>query len=68
MKSGKAITHVMPSSWNEELKTAKDINNWLHYCHVDAPLIAVGTLINDSSYYEKSCENAGQNVMSMFKN
>ncbi|XP_050447608.1 ester hydrolase C11orf54 homolog [Cataglyphis hispanica] len=62
MKSGTALAHIIPSSWNDELKTAKDINNWLHYCHLEAPVIAVGTLINDSSYYEKSCENAGENA------
>ncbi|XP_050447609.1 ester hydrolase C11orf54 homolog isoform X1 [Cataglyphis hispanica] len=61
MKKGIARTHVMPYSWDNQLKTAKNINNWLHYSDLNAPLVAVGTLISDSSYYEKSCQRSGRN-------
>ncbi|KAL6420588.1 hypothetical protein ACFW04_014635 [Cataglyphis niger] len=61
MKSGRARTHVMPYFWNDQLNTGKDINNWLHYSDLNAPLVAVGSLISNSSYYEKSCQLSGKN-------
>ncbi|XP_050447606.1 ester hydrolase C11orf54 homolog [Cataglyphis hispanica] len=60
MKNGRARTHVMPYSWNHQLNTGEDINDWLHYSDLKAPLVAVGTFISNSSYYEKSCQSSGR--------
>ncbi|XP_050447502.1 ester hydrolase C11orf54 homolog, partial [Cataglyphis hispanica] len=58
MKNGVARTHVMPYSWNNHVETAEDINNWLRYSDLNAPLLAVGTLTSNYSYHVKSYENA----------
>ncbi|KMR04537.1 ester hydrolase c11orf54-like protein [Lasius niger] len=52
MKNGRAKHHVLPYSWNARLKAAADIHNWLHYFVLDAPLIAVGTLVSSSEFYK----------------
>ncbi|KAL6420589.1 hypothetical protein ACFW04_014636 [Cataglyphis niger] len=61
MKNGRARTHVMPYPLSDELKTAKQISDWLHYSDLNAPLVAVGTLINNSLYYEESCQRSNTN-------
>ncbi|XP_050447612.1 ester hydrolase C11orf54 homolog [Cataglyphis hispanica] len=68
MKNGIARTHVMPNSWDNQLKTAEDINNWLHYSDLNAPLLAVGTLISENLYYAAYSENTNKILMSKLKN
>ncbi|XP_072744735.1 ester hydrolase C11orf54 homolog [Anoplolepis gracilipes] len=61
MKKGRARHHLMPYWNNHQLKTAKNIHNWLRYFDIDAPLMAVGTFISNSSFYEQCCQRAGRN-------
>ncbi|CAL1674315.1 unnamed protein product [Lasius platythorax] len=56
MKNGRARHHVMPYLWNDQLTTAVNIHNWLHYCDLDAPLVAIGTLLSSSLCYKKFCQ------------
>lgn len=46
MKTGKAKQHVMPDFSKTPLKSDDDINNWLNFYTMSAPLIALGTLVN----------------------
>ncbi|XP_018336914.1 ester hydrolase C11orf54 homolog isoform X2 [Agrilus planipennis] len=44
LKEGKAKQHVMPAFSKTPLNSGKDIDNWLKFYNMSAPLIAVGTL------------------------
>ena len=46
MKEGKAKQHVMPDFSEIPLKTPEDLNNWLYFHDMSAPLIAVGTFVS----------------------
>ncbi|CAL1687359.1 unnamed protein product [Lasius platythorax] len=48
----------MPYSWNARLKTVADIRNWLCYFDLDAPLVAMGTLVSSSSIYTNICQDS----------
>lgn len=43
MKEGKAKQHVMADFSEKPLNSTKDLDNWLYYFDMSAPLIAVGT-------------------------
>ncbi|KAL6420593.1 hypothetical protein ACFW04_014640 [Cataglyphis niger] len=54
MKSGRARHHIMPYNWNNNLTNARRIHNWLHYCDLHAPLVAVGTLLSSNLVYKQA--------------
>ncbi|KAI4461183.1 hypothetical protein MML48_5g00014484 [Holotrichia oblita] len=45
LKEGKAKQHVMPDFSVTPLNSDEDLNKWLHFYNMSAPLIAVGTLV-----------------------
>lgn len=49
MQQGKAKQHVMPDFSKSALSTEEDLNNWLRFYEMSAPLIAVGTLATNES-------------------
>lgn len=63
MKSGRARHHIMPYNWNNNLTNARRIHNWLHYCDLDAPLVAVGTLLSSNLVYKDACEFSDLKIM-----
>lgn len=46
MKEGKAKQHVMPDFSTMPITNNADLNNWLHFYNMSAPLIAVGTFVS----------------------
>lgn len=46
VETGKAKLHVMPDFSCQPINTVKDLNNWLRFYEVDAPLICLGELIS----------------------
>lgn len=46
LKEGKARQHVMPDFSTTPLHTEDDVNSWLKFYNMSAPLIAVGTLVS----------------------
>lgn len=46
LKEGKARQHVMPDFSTTPLHTDDDVNSWLKFYNMSAPLIAVGTLVS----------------------
>lgn len=46
LKEGKAKQHVMRDFSETSLKTEEDLNNWLKFYNMSAPLIAVGTFVS----------------------
>ncbi|KAK6625401.1 hypothetical protein RUM43_005698 [Polyplax serrata] len=46
IQKGKVKQHVMPDFSKQDINSEADLNNWLKFYEMDAPLIAVGTLIN----------------------
>lgn len=49
LRQGKAKQHVMPDFSKTPLKTEEELNNWLKFYEMSAPLIAVGTLTTHES-------------------
>lgn len=49
MKEGKAKQHVMDQFSETPLHTEADLNNWLTFHEMNAPLIAVGTLVTQEA-------------------
>lgn len=47
MQEGKAKQHVMPDFSATSLETDEDLNKWLKFYNMSAPLIAVGTLVTN---------------------
>lgn len=45
LKEGKAKQHVMPDFSTTPLTSDEDVNKWLRFYNMSAPLIAVGTLV-----------------------
>jgi hypothetical protein len=46
MKQGKAKQHVMDKFSTTPLHTEEDLNNWLKFYHMPAPLVALGTFVS----------------------
>ncbi|XP_033219952.1 ester hydrolase C11orf54 homolog isoform X2 [Belonocnema kinseyi] len=46
IKEGKAKQHVMPDFSKTPLRTPADLDDWLHFYDMSAPLIAVGTFVS----------------------
>ena len=46
MKEGKAKQHVMPDFSEKPLNSVRELDHWLHYYDMSAPLIAVGTFVS----------------------
>ncbi|XP_043484067.1 ester hydrolase C11orf54 homolog [Leptopilina heterotoma] len=46
LKEGKAKQHVMQDFSQTPLKTEVDLNNWLKFYNMSAPLVAVGTFVS----------------------
>jgi Domain of Unknown Function (DUF1907) len=46
MKAGKAKQHVMRDFSSTPINTDEEVNNWLKFYDMSAPLIAVGTLVS----------------------
>ena len=46
LKEGKAKQHVMPDFSKTPINTEEELNNWLNFFNMSAPLIAVGTLVS----------------------
>lgn len=46
MKTGKAKQHIMDDFSTVPLNTDDDVNNWLHFYNMSAPLVALGTLVS----------------------
>lgn len=46
MKEGKAKQHVMADFSEKPLNSVRDLDNWLYYYDMSAPLIAVGTFVS----------------------
>lgn len=46
MKEGKAKQHVMPNFSEKPLNTVGELDNWLQFYDMSAPLIAVGTFVS----------------------
>ncbi|XP_033220131.1 ester hydrolase C11orf54 homolog [Belonocnema kinseyi] len=46
LKEGKAKQHVMPDFSETPINTLADLNNWLNFYDMSAPLIAVGTFVS----------------------
>ena len=49
LKEGKAKQHVMPDFSETPLENLRDLDNWLHFYDMKAPLIAVGTFVSDET-------------------
>lgn len=49
MKQGKAKQHVMDDFSKTPIHTDEDVNNWLKFFNMDAPLIALGTFVTDEA-------------------
>lgn len=49
MKEGKAKQHVMPDFSKEPLSNLRDLDNWLQFYDMSAPLIAVGTFVSSEA-------------------
>lgn len=49
LQQGKAKQHIMPDFSKTALNTEEDLNNWLKFYEMSAPLIAVGTLVTHES-------------------
>lgn len=49
LKEGKAKQHVMDEFSKTPLNTEEDLNNWLTFHEMPAPLIAVGTLVTNEA-------------------
>ncbi|EFA09460.2 ester hydrolase C11orf54 homolog isoform X2 [Tribolium castaneum] len=47
LKEGKAKQHVMRDFSKTPINTDEELNNWLKFYNMRAPLVAVGTLINN---------------------
>ncbi|XP_022917939.2 ester hydrolase C11orf54 homolog [Onthophagus taurus] len=45
MKSGTFRQHVMPDFATDEIKSEEQLNGWLRFYNMSAPLVAVGTLV-----------------------
>uniref|UniRef100_A0ABD2WP08 DUF1907 domain-containing protein n=1 Tax=Trichogramma kaykai TaxID=54128 RepID=A0ABD2WP08_9HYME len=46
IKQGKAKQHVMPDFSKTPLNTVEDLDKWLHFYEMSAPLVAVGTFVS----------------------
>jgi hypothetical protein len=46
LKEGKAKQHVMRDFSKTPINTDEELNNWLKFYNMSAPLVTVGTLIN----------------------
>ncbi|KAJ9584126.1 hypothetical protein L9F63_021535 [Diploptera punctata] len=46
LKEGKAKQHIMPDFSKTPINTDEEVNEWLHFYNMSAPLIAVGTLVS----------------------
>ncbi|PNF39100.1 Ester hydrolase C11orf54-like protein [Cryptotermes secundus] len=46
LKEGKAKQHIMPEFSTEPINTDEEVEKWLHFYNMSAPLIAVGTLVS----------------------
>nr|BAN20564.1 conserved hypothetical protein [Riptortus pedestris] len=46
LKSGKALQHVMPDFSKSPLNSDEELNKWLEFYSMSAPLVAVGTLVS----------------------
>jgi hypothetical protein len=44
LKEGKARQHIMPDFSATPINTDEEVEKWLHFYNMSAPLIAVGTL------------------------
>lgn len=44
LKEGKAKQHIMPEFSVTPINTDEEVEKWLHFYNMSAPLIAVGTL------------------------
>lgn len=53
LKEGKAKQHVMRDFSKTPLNNEDDLNNWLKFYNMSAPLVAVGTLINGDGVRKK---------------
>lgn len=49
MKEGKAKQHVMDDFSTTPIHTDEDVNNWLKFFNMPAPLIAVGTFVTNEA-------------------
>jgi hypothetical protein len=49
MKEGKAKQHVMDQFSKTPIHTDEELNNWLKFFHMSAPLIALGTFVTDEA-------------------
>jgi hypothetical protein len=49
MKEGKAKQHVMDQFSKTPLHTEEDLNNWLKFYNMPAPLVAVGTFVSNEA-------------------
>lgn len=49
LQQGKAKQHVMPDFSKKPLNTDEELNDWLKFYEMSAPLIAVGTLTTNES-------------------
>lgn len=54
LKEGKAKQHVMRDFSKTPLNNEDDLNNWLKFYNMSAPLVAVGTLINGDGVRKKT--------------
>ncbi|XP_058798060.1 ester hydrolase C11orf54 homolog [Phymastichus coffea] len=46
IKEGKARQHVMPNFSDKPLNSVKELDNWLQFYEMSAPLVAVGTFVS----------------------
>lgn len=46
LKEGKAKQHIMPEFSTEPINTDEEVEKWLHFYNMSAPLTAVGTLVS----------------------
>ncbi|XP_071093476.1 ester hydrolase C11orf54-like [Haliotis cracherodii] len=46
IESGKANLHIMPDFSKTPLKSDEDVNNWLKFFEMDAPLVCLGELVS----------------------
>lgn len=44
VKNGKAYQHVMDNFSETPINTDEELNEWLYFFHMSAPLVAVGTM------------------------
>ncbi|XP_029163487.1 uncharacterized protein LOC114934940 [Nylanderia fulva] len=50
--------HVLPYSWDARLSSTADVYNFLHYFDINAPLIAMGTLVSNNKIYTDICRDS----------